>query len=688
MITMKAPHPVVPVAVLAGFAILSGCLVCRNAAETHGPFPATRLETGRPRLFFRQDKWEGGLSVAELRARAATGPFQDRLRLLRATRANLALKWLITGDEAAAAEALKGLKSLPGKLATSDEGNDLIDAALAYDWLHNWQGFSASDRREVGDRMLALAAEMCGNLKGPGAHVFHTRMYAWTAGVGMAGLALHGDRAEGARLFEFARQYYEERLLPARRIQGGAMHNGLSYGLNYMMFTTVQFLKAARSAGNVDYFHTADPADSAWLREMAFFLNDCVLPDFRHVTYADAATEDPAKHFRFMLDALAGEYRDGHAAGLGDRIAAHFQASGYHAEWIYLFFAFHDPSVPRLPPDDLPRVRAYSPLGVGQIFMRSDWSPDATIVHFRCGDYFENHGHFDQGSFTIYRRGALAMKTAGYWTFDSAYRHHYFKQAISANTVIFSDPADAADEGRQRNIHYQSAGTVGDYLAHKRPGATPCVETGDIVAVDDPAWFSCTGGEAHFAAADVTAAWDAAKVRRCERQLALVDGRHLVVVDETETTRPEIRARWLLHTRNKPVYLTDNPAGVWSAALTNSVLFVQPLLPASPRVALIGGAGHECEVNGTNYAYTVTDKFVKSHKGKNDLKPLPEYGLWRMEIEHPAPAAQRLFVTVLTAGVPGDQPPTASARFDNGALVVAVGRATLTFHKMANSPVR
>jgi hypothetical protein len=676
---MKTPF-VVPVA-LAGLAVLSGCLLWRDAAEARGPFPATRLEAGRPRLFFRQEKWSGGLSVAELRARAQSEPFKDRMRLLRTTRANLALKWLITGDETAAAEALKGLKSLPAKLATSEDGNDLIDAALAYDWLHGWKGFSAVDRQEAATRMLALAAEMRSYLEGPGAHIFHTRMYAWNAGVGMAGLALHGDRSEGAQLFAFARHYYETRLLPARRLQGGAMHNGFSYGLNYMMFPTVQFLEAAKSAGNVDYFHTTDPADSDWLREMAFFLNECVLPDFRHVSYADAATEDPSRHFRFMLDALAAEYRDGHAADLGDRIAAHFKGSGYHAEWIYLFFAFHDPSVARRPLEELPRARAYSPDGVGQVFMRSDWSPDATVVHFRCGDYFENHGHFDQGSFTIYRHGALAMKTAGYWNFDSSYRLHYFKQAISANTVIFSDPADPADEGRQRNFDYQSAGTIGDYLAHKRPGADPCVETGDIVAFDDPQWFSATGGEAHFAAANVTAAWDAAKVRRHVRQLAFVGGRHLVVVDETETARPEIRARWLLHTRNEPVPATDAP-GVWTASLTNAVLFVQPLLPAQPRVTPIGGVGRECEISGTNYSYTVTDQFIKSRKGEKNPLPMPEYGLWRLEIEHAAPAARRLFVTVLTTGAPGDKPPAAAARFEDGSLVVTVGRQAVTFKRV------
>jgi hypothetical protein len=508
-------------------------------------------------------------------------------------------------------------------------------------------------------------------------------MYAWTAGVGMAGLALHGDRPEGAALFEFARRYYENRLLPARRIQGGVMHNGMSYGLNYMMFPTVQFLEAAKSAANVDYFHTADPADSEWLREMAFFLIESVWPDFRHVPYADVATEDPAKHFRFMLDVLAAEYRNGYAADEADRIAAHFKGSGYHAEWVYLFFAFHDPAVQRRPPADLPLSRVFSPAGVGHVFMRSGWEPDSTVVHFRCGDYFEDHGHFDQGSFTLFRKGALAMKTAGYWEFNSEYRHHYFKQAISANTVIFSDPADPADEGQQRNMHFQDAQTVEKYLEHKKPGAKPNVETGDILATDDPAWFACSGGQAHFAAADVTAAWDAGKVRRFIRQLALVNGRHLVVVDSTETARPGIRARWLLHTQAEPVKAPGATNEVWTAPLKDSALLIQPLLPAQPKVTLIGGEGHECEVNGVNYSYLGTGKYVRSHKGQKDPKPVPECGLWRMEVEHPEPATNRLFVVVLTAADPGQAAPAVSARFSGGALVVKIDQTEVTFKREA-----
>jgi hypothetical protein len=670
--SVQWPNTIRTAAVSGGLWLLVALAAAgEGAAVSSGP---TRLENCRPRLFFRPAAWPGGRSVAQLREISKTAPFNDRLRLLRTTRANLALKWLISGDERDGAAALRALLDFDARLATSSEGVELLDVALAYDWLHTWEGFAARDKALVEERMLALAGAMRAALTDEGAHIFHTRMYSWMAGVGLAGLALHDARPEGAALFEFARRYYEERLLPARALQDGTMHNGLSYGPNYIMFPLLQFLLGARSGANLDYFHTARAADSDWLRATAPFLIHAVQPDLRHVKFADVATDDPAKQFRFMLDILANEYRDGQAAELARLIGERYRTSGYHAEWIYLFFAFHDPTVAPRPLAEMPTARLFSPLGTGHLFMRSDWSEAATLVHFRCGDYFENHGHFDQGAFTIFRRGELALKGGSYASaFDSEHRHHYFKQAISANTVVFSDPSDPLDAGRQRQIHYQSAGTPADYAAHKLPGAQPRVECGDILAFDAAAWATCTISNFHHLAADVTAAWDASKVKRHLRQLAFVDGRHLVVVDETETATPAIRARWLLHTAVAPRPPVAG-ASAWEVNLTNSVLFVQMPIPTAPRVTLIGGAGREFEVNGVNHG-------MIGRQGQ-PVKPPPSAGAWRMELEWPEPAGKRLFVAVLTADTAGARAPAVAADFKDGALVVKIGMDEVRFLKV------
>ena len=628
--------------------LLAGCGVMgvgqgKGEAKSTGPAPATLkaasgdsstivLETCRPRLFFRPMTWAGGQSVEQLRQRAATEPFSEEVKTLQTTRANLAMRWLITGDGAAAREAVEKMKASQYKNITSNDGWDLIDVALAYDWLHAWPGFTADEKKQVEGIMLSAAEEMRGSLIHSAAHVYHTRMYAWVAAVGVVGLTLHDIDAKGRDLFLFARDYYEKRLIPAQRFERGGLHSGFTYMPNCMLLPLLEFLKASKSASDVDFFHTADPADSDWLRDLPEFLVNAIQPDMTCPNYADVAVSTPEGNLRFVLDILAAEYRDGHAAELARRISAKYQTTGYNPEWKYLMFAFQDATVKPKPFGDLPTSRVFSKDGVGHVFMRSGWSEKATEVHFICGDYFDDHGHFAQGSFTIFKKGLLALKGGAYIGFNTDHRNRYFKQAISANTVIFNDPSDPKDEGRQRNMKYQDANTLADYMAHKKSTANPCVETGDILAVDDTQWISSTSQDLHSVVADVTAAWDSEKVKRYGRSLAFVDGKHLVVVDETETVSAAIRARWLLHTQVEPKRLS--PSGqVWEVSLPESVLFVQTVLAGAaaqvdeppPKVTLIGGPGHECDVNGVNYTYVQPRE--RTIKGGMVVKPMLN-GLW------------------------------------------------------------
>jgi hypothetical protein len=112
-----------------------------------------------------------------------------------------------------------------------------------------------------------------------------------------------------------------------------------------------------------------------------------------------------------------------------------------------------------------------------------------------------------------------------------------------------------------------------------------------------------------------------------------------------------------------------------------STLHVQPLLPGQPKVTVIGGPGRECEVNGNNYSYLATKKYRSAYKGPDVDKPKPQLGLWRLEIEHPQPAAKRLFVTVLTAGDKDEQAPACRLAEEGPRLQIHVGDACVTLER-------
>jgi len=85
-------------------------------------------------------------------------------------------------------------------------------------------------------------------------------------------------------------------------------------------------------------------------------------------------------------------------------------------------------------------VRNFPTFGTG---FRTGWGESDTFAFIRCSDNYWSHDIQDQGSFTIYSRGALAIRSGSYQP-GSASPHYYLygKQAISQNTVLVNDPAD------------------------------------------------------------------------------------------------------------------------------------------------------------------------------------------------------------------------------------------------------
>lgn len=118
-----------------------------------------------------------------------------------------------------------------------------------------------------------------------------------------------------------------------------------------------------------------------------------------------------------------------------------------------------------------PDARSRLPLtkffdGIGLLVARSDWGPDATYVTFKAGDNFWSHQHLDEGAFTIYKGGPLAIDSGLYGPqYGSDHHMNYAYQAIAHNVVTVTDPEDkvpapgrgttAADRQRRRTTPHR-----------------------------------------------------------------------------------------------------------------------------------------------------------------------------------------------------------------------------------------
>jgi hypothetical protein len=163
--------------------------------------------------------------------------------------------------------------------------------------------------------------------------------------------------------------------------------------------------------------------------------------------------------------------------------------------------------------------------------MRSGWDDGATVVGFRCTDFFGQHHHLDQGSFFIFRNGLLALDTGTYQRVAGNQM-----KTDAHNTLLLGG------EG-QRPQKYQSASTLEAFTDRLPKG----LETGDILFYrDSAAWTAVVGQFAQ--------AYQPEVIQSCVRQLLFLRPSTVIVVDQLAapegTTLPEVH--WLLHVPGQP----------------------------------------------------------------------------------------------------------------------------------------
>ena len=322
----------------------------------------------------------------------------------------------------------------------------------------------------------------------------------------------------------------------------------------------------------------------------------------------------------------------------------------------------------------MPLARLFD--GIGMLVARSDWSPQATYVTFKAGDNFWSHSHLDQGAFTIYKGGALAIDSGLYGPhYGSDHHMNYDYQTIAHNTVTVTDPRDTvpapgkkgktrpiANDGGQRRIGSgwgveaapldRAEWEAKRDIYHTASMGPLFDRDGLAVAVADitPAYTNRQSGTGTFSA----------RTRRVERFWRTfgydrVDD-VVVVFDQVTSTKASFRKRWLLHTLEAPqvtahgfsvsVLAQDRP-GHAGGGLEGKVL-----LPKGALIEAIGGPGFEFFVDGKNYDENGKLKDMIKKLGPNRGEP----GAWRIEVSPPRDETEDTFLVVLLPAGLGAHP--------------------------------
>lgn len=655
-------------------AILAATLSATSGAEPD-PFDAPVLEV-RPRIFLRSDEGFGGLTVGKLRERLATPEFAGVRGKWRARPVGRGILWLIEGERADLDAAVAGLKRMDaGNGSWSDRGPALMRLAALFDWLY--PQLDDATRRQVIARIEKNADDAVRHLRQGQAPFFYSRTPGAVAGLAVAGLALHGVSPKATNYLDVFRQYGVQEFFRAYDWVDGAA-TGATYTMNYTYVDLPSLCAAWWSATGRNPNAWIREQQGDWLDDIVRFYLWYMRPGFAFTDINDQFRGNWDTHDEFCqgLDIASHVTRNGFGRAWSQRWLARFGSALYHPEYGHNFM-FRDPSLEAQPLPELPRAELFGRDSIGYGFFRSAWpaagEPDtATHVFFRCGDPANVHGGVAAGEFQVFRYAPLAARSGRYGNYDSP-PDQYHRNCVSANVVLFTDPADPDDRGDQ----HSRRGLKSDHATwqqwldiRERNGL-------DVAAITD--WRVARNGAR--CRADLTKT-NPAKCKQWIREFAWVENKHLVVLDVVETAQPDIRAQWQLHLPHPPqikngwLSLTNEPpTKTWaedSLRPKNAVgrLFCQTLLPRGHRLVLHGGDKAEA--------------FDSAGRAQGAVEGNPyhlKYGNRVVQIEPMAHTNRMVFLHVLTAcDANQTQPPKAAWRSTgSGSIEVTVEGAATEF---------
>ncbi|HOX07385.1 MAG TPA: hypothetical protein PK280_13365 [Planctomycetota bacterium] len=630
--------------------------VAAPAGEAAGEAPKVRAE--RPRVFLREKAWEGP-SVEKLREWMKTDEYKLRARKLPRTTMGKAVLYL-SGDEAAGKAAVEEFKKFAISGDTpSYQGIEAQKCAAMYDWLRNHPDFDEASRKAKIEHMEKWSDGFMKSLAGGGPSTpFYSRVPGAISALTVMGLALHGDSPKADEYVHFSARYLREKIGTVRQMEDGATGGG-SYGLHHEFTDLANLVACWRSATDWDAARWIKENQGNWLERQMLYQAWTTYPNGLLVKHGDLwdGSMDDKEQYRMHIDAIAGMYRNGFGRSWADDMARRWPKSkwddipwDYHTQFAWEFFVFNDPEIKPRALEELGRAEVFSPKLHGIVCWRDSWKPDATIVHFVCGETVDHHATYDQGKFMIFKHQPLAIKAGAYTGGYMGKQHRYFKSTWSSNVVMFTGPDQL---GEQPKIDFDGTPSWAEWKAArdknvKRP------PTGVLVATEANDRFARALGDL---AGSVPAGCD------WKREMVFLGYKYALVLDRVRAT-PELKHRWTLHSVNEPktegaLAVVDNEPGR---------LFCRTLLPEKAKLTKVGGPGHECDYNGDN----------RVPKGKT--APEMTIGAWRLDVEPEAPAAEGLYLHVLfAADTKTEKMPEASVEKKGDDLVVKVADLEYTF---------
>lgn len=583
-----------------------------------------------------------------------------------------AVAYLIEGKTSDRDKAISYLMGIvnDGEITNLDNMGAVEGVAIGYDWLYH--SLTSTQRTSI----INWLNNQGDIFKGSYLNSWHNYSAGAMVGIGLTGLATLGDNDRAREWMDHARWTRWEYLIkPGFEVSGagGGWPEGTAYGLNAIWRIT-KFIRAWADVTNEDLFDSVDffkdRLDYTLFMHYPGIYNlyGNYYRDFIRLGDGIRGLKGYQNYLRAASLMLIDRFRDEPEAQVLNWYLSQAPADKMPNTWMYVEdFLWHDNSIPTIAPTDLSHLAT----GTGTVFMRSDWTQDATWASFQCGDHFEYHQHLDQNTFTIFRNDDLAIETGNYDGYGgSGHAINYHKRTIAHNGMLVYNPneffhsivggTDGDNDGGQRTMYPKSiqAGSASSWLSN-----TQYYETGDILYYMDD-------GETLYLLGDATNAYNSTdftpdpenipKLKHFTRQFVYIRPNVFIVFDRVGSADASFQKKWLLHFLNEPTitdgtynyvsngeYLYTNPQNngmITTATAGTSRLYCQTLLPEAHQIRKVGLRGvKDYWVFGTNYPAPTGDE--------------PHHGEWRIEVEPSVSQEDDVFLNVINVGDDGSTAP-------------------------------
>lgn len=492
---------------------------------------------------------------------------------------NTALAWLLTGDRRYLTNSLAYARRILSR-RMSEHFHDVHEAtftgaawvhamACHYDWCHDQ--LDPAHRQAV-VAWLKEAARW--SWVRSGAPIAHNDGGARQCLLGSVALALLGDDPEAPELYRLSRENFEKNLLPWLNDggRGGRSGDGGEYeGLHG--FYIVRFAWMSRTAVGEDvfsespfFFNRLKHILYGWYprrlvaRDGSYSLRQYYSPSGDHIRLGYVGDTQPYQ----SAAALCARYSDTAEAAAVRWLAGQWPTAWmqYCLKWAVLAdwesLPARDPSGAGQAEGALPL--AYLDPGCHTVYLRSDWSDDATWILFENAPYVSAHTSLDSGTFEIFKGDLLAARTGNLDHANVGARHtmNYLHRTVAGNCLLINDPAEKWKGflGGAEGIH-DGGGQRSNWPLSSSPDADTYQTYRHVFQRGQITRFAYTNAFT-YACADLTPAYTSPhfhngnlnrpKVSRVTRQLLYLRGLDtLVVFDRVRSTRPEFKKTWLLH---------------------------------------------------------------------------------------------------------------------------------------------